>query len=333
MSIVPKPGDTEYFVRSVLRAEAAAILAAAEILLSSDIEKVVNRFAWCTGKALVSGVGKSGFIGKKIASTFSSTGTPAIFLHPVDALHGDLGVVQKGDVGLFLSQSGESRELLALVPHFQIRQVPIIAIVGKSQCTLAYSADEIVLTGVEKEACPHNLAPTASSAVALAIGDGLALAAMRARNFTPDDFGRNHPGGQLGKRLTLRANELMRSGAENPVVLPGVGWTQVIAEMSRFSLGALNVTDKAGHLVGLITEGDIRRALERVAPERLGELKATDLMTHEPETISPDCLAYDALRLMEDRPSQIAVLPVIDPETRVSLGLLRLHDILRNGAL
>jgi arabinose-5-phosphate isomerase len=321
-------------VVGLMRAEAEAIAQAASRCRAAPLAKAVRFLVSCKGKVVVSGAGKSGIVGRKIASTLSSTGTPAIYMHPAEAIHGDLGLLATGDVGLLLSNSGESEEILALVPHLKQRGLPLIALVGDPASTLARAADAVLDAGVEREACPLNLAPTASTAVALALGDALALAVMHLRGFTPADFARNHPGGRLGKRLTLRVGDLMHHGSDNPTAGPDASWDNVLDVLCKHGLGAVNVVDRQGRLVGLVTDGDIRRAIRAGRASSLAALVgmiASDMMTRNPVTVAPDVLAYDALRLMEDRPSQISVLPVSDPGDGRCLGLLRLHDIVRSG--
>jgi arabinose-5-phosphate isomerase len=311
----------------ILRIEAEAIelvrgrLDAASI--SAAIEAVLN----CNGKVIVTGVGKSGIIADKIAQTLTSTGTMSVYVHPSDALHGGLGVVARDDVVIALSNSGETEELLALLPALKRRGSALIAIIGNTDSTLARSADIVLDAAVSEEACPLNLAPTASTTVALAIGDALAMTLMKARGLTPEDFAANHPAGRLGKRLTLRVADLMH---ESPNVGPDTNWLDLVRALSDQALGAVNVVEKNGKLVGIVTDGDLRRAIERSGGDGLGELKAEDMMTASPVTATPDMLAFDALKLMEDRPSQISVLPIVN-EDGDCVGLLRLHDIVKAG--
>lgn len=314
-------------LREILRLEAAAIERSAARLSDESIARAFDLVANCSGKIVVTGVGKSGVIAQKIAQTMTSTGTVAIFLHPSDALHGGLGVVGSGDVVIVLSNSGETDELLAIIPTFRQRGVKIISIAGNLESTLARNADAVLDASVDKEACPLNLAPTASTTVALAIGDALAMAVMEAKGMTDHDFAANHPGGRLGKRLTMRVGDLMHA---SPNVEPHSNWLEVVRAISRYSLGAVNVIDGDGILLGIVTDGDLRRTIERAEPEDLASFTAEKMMTAGPITASREMLAFDALRLMEDRPSQISVLPVVD-DTGVCIGLLRLHDIVRSG--
>lgn len=314
-------------LREILRLEAAAIDRSASRLSDESIDHAFDLVANCSGKIVVTGVGKSGVIAQKIAQTLTSTGTVAIFLHPSDALHGGLGVVGNDDVVIALSNSGETDELLAIIPTLRQRGVRIISIAGNLDSTLARNADAALDASVDKEACPLNLAPTASTTVALAIGDALAMAVMEAKGMTDLDFAANHPGGRLGKRLTLSVGDLMHS---SPNVEPLSNWLEVVRAISRHALGAVNVVDTDGILLGIITDGDLRRTIERSGPDDLASFTADKMMTAGPITASREMLAFDALRLMEDRASQISVLPVVD-DKGVCVGLLRLHDIVRSG--
>src|SRR4051794_24230402 len=283
----------------VMRAEAEAIAQAAARCRAEPLARAVGLLAGCKGKVVVSGAGKSGIVGRKVASTLSSTGTLAIYMHPADAIHGDLGVLAAGDVALLFSHSGESEEVLALLPHLKRRGLPLIALVGRPASTLARAADAVLDAGVEREACPLNLAPTASTAVALALGDALALTVMELRGFTPEDFARNHPGGRLGKRLTLRVGDLMHGGADNPTAGPDASWDEILDVLCKHSVGAVNIVDRQGRLAGLVTDGDIRRTVRAAPSGSLAGMTASAMMTRNPETVSSDVLAYDALRLME----------------------------------
>lgn len=313
-------------VVNILRLEAGAIESAAENLDPEAVERAVAAVLGCAGKVIVTGVGKSGVIAQKIAQTMTSTGTVAIFVHPSDALHGSLGVVSNGDVVIALSNSGETDEILAILPSIRIRSVTLISIVGNVDSTLARRSDIALDASVGAEACPLNLAPTASTTVALALGDALAMTVMNAKGLTEKDFAENHPAGRLGKRLTLTVADLMN---ESPNVAPDAGWLEVVKAISKHALGAVNVVDSAGKLIGIVTDGDLRRTIERTDPADLSSLTAAQMMTQDPITAAPEMLAYDALQLMENRPSQISVLPVADG--RKCIGLLRLHDIVRTG--
>jgi arabinose-5-phosphate isomerase len=314
-------------VAEILRLEAASIDAAADRLDLAKVEKALDLISCCDGKIIVTGVGKSGVIAQKIAQTLTSTGTVGIFVHPSDALHGSLGVVKENDVVIALSNSGETDEILAIMPALKRRNVAVISIVGNVDSSLARQSVVFLDASVDKEACPLNLAPTTSTTVALAIGDALAMAVMESRGLTAEDFAANHPAGRLGKRLTLTVESLMH---ESPNVTEDAGWLEVVKAISKHSLGAVNVIDNAGKLVGIVTDGDLRRTIEKTAPASFGSLNASAMMTRSPITATPSMLAYDALRLMENRPSQISVLPVVD-EDGGCVGLLRLHDVVRSG--
>lgn len=314
-------------VVELLRLEASAIEHSAVRLDPDSVAAAVSAIRNCAGKIVVTGTGKSGVIAQKIAQTLTSTGTVAIYLHPSDALHGGLGVVAAGDVVIALSNSGETDEILAMMPSLKAREVQVVAIVGNLASSLARQADIVLEASVDREACPLNLAPTTSTTVALAIGDALAMTLMESRGVTEADFAVNHPAGRLGKRLTLRVGDLMQ---ESPSVDLGTSWLEVVRTISKYSLGAVTVVNEGGHLVGIVTDGDLRRTIERSADDGLAGLTAEQMMTTGPITTTKATLAFDAMRLMEDRPSQISVLPVID-EAGQCLGLIRLHDIVRSG--
>ncbi|MEP6848015.1 MAG: KpsF/GutQ family sugar-phosphate isomerase [Acidobacteriota bacterium] len=307
--------------------EAAAIRRTADSLDRSTIEKALDLLRSCTGKVIVTGVGKSGVIAQKIAQTLTSTGTIAIFVNPSDALHGGLGVIIGGDVVIALSNSGETDEILAILPSIESRDVSLIAIVGNLESTLARRSAVVLDASVDREACPLNLAPTTSTTVALAIGDALAMALMEERGLTDEDFAVNHPAGRLGKRLTIKVSSLMH---DSPNVPPNAGWLEVVKAISKFSLGAVNVVDAGGKLIGIVTDGDLRRTIEKTAADGLAALTAREMMTADPITANAEMLAFDALQLMENRRSQISVLPVVDDHGAL-VGLLRLHDIVKSG--
>ena len=317
-------------IQQLLRIESDAIAKTATRLNQSEVERVVDLLASCKGKVVILGVGKSGIIGQKIAATMTSAGTAALYLHPSDALHGGLGIVQADDVVIVLSNSGETDEIVAMLPYLKNRCVPIVAIVGNVNSTLARRADAVLDASVDKEACPLNLAPTTSTTVALAIGDALAMTVMKVKGLTPDDFAVNHPAGRLGKRLTLRVADLMHCDGENPTIPIGSSWVEVVRAISRGGLGAVCVVDADNRLAGIITDGDLRRAIEKTNPESLASLTGDDFMTRKPAVATRELLAFDALRLMEDRPRQISVLPVVD-EDGICVGLIRVHDIVRSG--
>jgi arabinose-5-phosphate isomerase len=317
-------------VQDFLRIESRAIAKKADSLDHHQVERVIQLLADCKGKIVLLGIGKSGIIAQKIAATITSTGTPALYLHPSDALHGGLGLVTSDDVVVVLSNSGETEEVILMLPYLKHRQVPIVALVGNLNSTLARRAEAVLDASVDEEACPLNLAPTTSTTVALALGDALALALMQVKGLTIDDFAINHPAGRLGKRLTLKVSDLMHSGPQNPTIRLGAQWLAVVQQISNGGLGAVNVIDEAGRLAGVITDGDLRRAIQRLDHAALEHLKCDEFMTHGPIVAQPELLAFEALRLMEERPSQISVLPVVDKDG-LCVGLLRLHDIVRSG--
>ncbi|HEY0728306.1 MAG TPA: KpsF/GutQ family sugar-phosphate isomerase, partial [Pyrinomonadaceae bacterium] len=269
-------------VQNLLRIESDAIAQTATRLDPSAVERVVDLLASCKGKVVILGVGKSGIIGQKIAATMTSAGTAALYLHPSDALHGGLGIVQTNDVVIVLSNSGETDEIVAMLPYLKNRQVAIGAIVGNLNSTLARRADVVLDASVDKEACPLNLAPTTSTTVALAIGDALAMTVMKVKGLTSDDFAVNHPAGRLGKRLTLRVGDLMHKDGENPTIAVGSSWVAVVRAISKGGLGAVCVVDDAGRLAGIITDGDLRRAIEQTSHESLAKLTCDDFMTSKP---------------------------------------------------
>ena len=315
---------------NILKLEARAIDRAAQQMQLEQVEQALTLLSNCQGKVILAGVGKSGIVAKKIAATLNSIGSLAVYLHPCDALHGDLGIVTTADVAVVLSNSGETEELVALLPSFKHRQVPIVAIVGNVNSTLAQRADVLLNATVDREACPLDLAPTTSTTVALAIGDALAMTLMQMRGITAESFAINHPAGRLGKRLTIRVGDLMHDGDRNPTLYSEATWIEVASAISCGGLGAVNIVDKSGNLLGLIADGDLRRWIEKSKSTELETLTAEQLMTHNPIVVTSDVLAYDALKIMEERASQISVLPVVDPEG-YCLGLIRLHDIVRSG--
>lgn len=317
-------------VSALLRMEADAIACAANRLAPADVGRAVEMLAACRGKILILGVGKSGIIAQKIAATLTSTGVLAVYLHPSDALHGGLGMVGAEDVVIVISNSGETDEIVAVVPHLRKREVRLIAIVGNLRSTLARQVDVALDAAVDQEACPLNLAPTTSTTVALALGDALAMTLMRLRGLTMEDFAVNHPAGRIGKRLSLRVGDLMHGALHHPVISPAAPWLEIIKAISDGGLGAVCVVGDDNHLLGIITDGDLRRALGQARAADLDMLRGETIMTSEPVKITAESLAYDALRLMEERPSQISVLPVVDGNNKY-VGLLRLHDIVRSG--
>ena len=310
-----------------MQVEADSIRRCTEQLDPEQTEKALHLLLNCRGKAVVLGVGKSGIVAHKIAATLSSTGTPAIHLHASDAVHGDLGLVESRDVVIAISNSGATDEIVALLPHLQLRKVPLIAIVGNPRSTLAAHAHAVLDASISREACPLNLAPTTSTTVALAVGDALAMTLMTVKGITTEHFAINHPAGKLGKRLALKVADLMHTGDRNPTTPADTRWSQIIERISRGNLGAISVTEADGTLLGIITDGDLRRLAQKFPVDQFESLTADRIMTARPVVAQPHMLAYDALQLMEKRSAQITVLPVVDEADRV-VGLIHIHDII-----
>jgi len=277
------------------------------------------------GKVVVTGVGKSGKIGQKIAATLASTGSLAVFLHPTEGLHGDLGMVTAADIVLALSHTGNTEEILKLLPSIKSLGVPVIGIGGNPGSQLARASDAWIDARIDQEACPHNLAPTASTTLALALGDALAVTLMNVRGFDQRSFAMNHPGGSLGRRLQLKVRDVMQPAEVVPVVRPDAPMELVVEEAGKRNFGAVLVVE-GSTLRGIITDGDLRRALRH--REKFFELCAREIMTASPVTATEDMMAFEALEKMENRPSQIKELPVVDASGQVR-GLVRLHDLVR----
>ncbi len=313
-------------VRRTLQIEAAAVLALAERVrsapLADALPAAMRHVLRCRGRVVVSGMGKSGHVARKLAATLASTGTPAYFVHPAEASHGDLGMVTADDVFIALSNSGEAEELTRIVPLLKRLGTTLIAITGRADSTLARLADVTLDCAVEQEACPLNLAPTASTTAQLALGDALAVALLDARGFGPDDFARTHPGGTLGRRLLTHVRDIMRVGDAVPRVPLDAPFATALLEMTRKGLGMTAVVDAAGVLQGVITDGDLRRLLERGADLR--ELSAGAVMHARPRTIEAQALAVEAVELMEQY--RITQIPVVDDAQRL-IGALNLHDL------
>ena len=294
--------------------------------IDSDFEKAVNAIADSKGRLVISGIGKSAIIAQKIVATFNSTGTPSIFMHAADAIHGDLGIVQQDDVVMIISKSGESPEIKVLVPLIKNFKNILIGMIGSIDSYLAKQSDIILNTTVEQEACPNNLAPTSSTTAQLVMGDVLAICLMEKKGFTSDDFAKFHPGGTLGKKLYLRVADLYVKN-EKPKLLKEKSLKEVIVEISSKRLGATAVVDGDNNLLGIITDGDLRRMLEKSIS--LNGITAMDIMTTTPKTIGPDELAVDALDIM--RKKSITQLAVI--ESGKYLGFIHLHDLIREGLI
>ncbi|CAK0775886.1 D-arabinose 5-phosphate isomerase KdsD [Gammaproteobacteria bacterium] len=312
---------------AVLETEARAVAALAH-RIDQRFVAACSHLLGCRGRVVVLGMGKSGHIAGKIAATLASTGTPAFFVHPAEASHGDLGMITAEDVAILLSNSGETRELLLIVPILKRLGVPLIALTGRLASTLARVADVALDVSVEQEACPLGLAPTASTTAALAMGDALAVALLEARGFTAQDFARSHPGGSLGRRLLLHVADIMHTGEGVPRVLEEALLSEALLEMTRKGLGMTAVVDQAARVFGVFTDGDLRRALER--PVDLRTVPVRVLMTRDCRTISPDLLAAEALHQMQR--FRINGLLVVDPERRL-VGAINMHDLLRAGVV
>jgi len=312
--------------REVIEIEARIIHSLIE-RIGPEFEAAVEMLLDCRGRVIVTGIGKSGLIGKKIAATLSSTGTPAIYLHAGEARHGDIGIVTPEDLVLVVSYSGGSEEVLSLLPFFKRFGVRLIAITGKPDSTLGRAADACLDVSVEKEACPLNLAPTASTTASLVMGDALAMALLKRRRLSPEEFAIFHPAGALGKRLLLKVEDLMHSGDENPVVDDQLRLREAIVVMSSKRLGLVAVRGPEGRLAGILTDGDLRRILQH-HPEGVLELRVSEVMTRSPKTIKKSALAMEALREMETH--AITSLLIVDPEGRPE-ATIHLHDILTAG--
>lgn len=294
--------------------------------INDDFEKAITAMANCTGRVVISGIGKSAVIAQKIVATLNSTGTPSIFMHAADAIHGDLGIVQQEDVIIVISKSGESPEIKVLIPLLKNFGNVLIGMVGNMQSYLARQSDIILNTTVEQEACPNNLAPTTSTTAQLVMGDTLAVCLMEKKGFKSDDFAKFHPGGTLGKKLYLRVADLYIDN-EKPKVLPTDSLKDVIVEMTQKRLGVTAVTDEAGTLLGIITDGDLRRMLKDNV--QIDRVKAADIMTKNPKTIGPDELAVSALDIL--RKKEITQLAVV--ENGAYLGIIHLHDLIKEGLI
>ena len=314
-------------LRRVIRLEAQA-LADLQASVSSQFEDAVRMLQACQGKVILMGVGKSGLIANKIAATMVSTGTPAVFLHGSEGMHGDIGIVAKDDIVLAVGKSGESEELLVLLPFIRKIGARIIAITAKLESSLARGSDLVLITPIEEEACPLNMAPTCSTTAALVLGDAIAMALMKLRNFQPDDFALFHPGGQLGKRLLLMVRDCMRQGEANPVIDLSKSIQMMLCEMTSKRAGAVSVIDDELRLLGLITDFDIRRILEQ--GKDFFSMTVAEVMNEKPTFIYDDEKAVNALAFMEKREKPISVLPVLDRREKV-VGMIHLHDLIARG--
>lgn len=312
---------------SVIEIEAESIQALGR-RLGDDFNRACELILNCKGRVIVSGMGKSGHIASKIAATLASTGTPAFYVHPGEASHGDMGMITQDDVVIILSNSGNTSELVTIVPLLKRLQIPLIGILGNTTRELAQNCDAVLDASVTQEACPLGLAPTSSTTAALVMGDALAVALLKARGFTEEDFARSHPGGRLGRRLLIHVRDVMHAGENIPRVTPKTPATDAIIEMTSKKLGVTTVINDSNTLLGIITDGDLRRTLEKNID--LHQAKAEDIMTQTTKTIHADQLAAEALQYMNEH--KITSLVILDNEQKVS-GVLHLHDLLNAGVL
>lgn len=319
----------ESWFQDVLKSESSAITEAAG-RCGNEVAQAVRVIAACKGRLIVTGMGKMGCIARKAAGTFSSTGTPAIYLDPADAIHGGLGIVRDDDVVLAISNSGETSELLALIPFLVRQKLPVIAVTGGVNSSLARQAQVVIDSSVSAEADPNSVAPTNSSTVALACCDGLAVALSRLRGFTKEEFAIFHPGGNLGRKLLLKVSDLMHDGDEVPIVVEGSSLGEAVTMISQKKMGTVLIRDDAGLLMGILTDGDVRRIFETTADSQSNPLSelASSFMTKDPSSVHVDELAATALNKMESL--QITVLPVLCDDQKI-IGIIHMHDLIRGG--
>lgn len=319
--------DLIEIVRKELNLEAEAIKKIAE-RIDKNIIKAIDILYNCKGKVVITGMGKTGIIARKIAATLSSTGTTAIFLHAAEGIHGDLGILQKDDVVIAVSTSGNTQELISIIPFIKFMKIPIISITGNKQSQLAKNSDVVIDCYVPKEYEPFGLVPTASTTVTLAIGDAIAVALLKKRDFKETDFAKFHPGGTIGKKLIYKVDDLMHTGDKNPVVENNVKMDRVILEMTSKGLGCTNVIDENEKLVGIVTDGDLRRFLAKGITDL--NVSVLEAMTVNPKSVNPETLAVDALNLMEE--NKITMLPVVNKEN-IPVGMLHMHDLIDAGVV
>ena len=296
--------------------------------IDRDVDEILDIIINCKGKVVITGMGKTGLIGRKLSATLASTGTTSIFLHASEGVHGDLGILEKKDVVIAISNSGNTDELISILPYIKFMKLPVIALTGNLDSRLARSADKVIDCSVPQEYEPFGLVPTASTTVALAVGDALAVALLKERNFKIEDLARFHPGGTIGKRLLLTVKDLMHAGEKNPIISENTKMNKVIVEMTSKGLGCASVVNQNKTLIGIITDGDLRRAMLNF--DNVLDRKAVECMTESPLATNPDKLAVDALNLMEDH--KITMLPVTNEEN-VVVGLLHMHDLINAGVV
>jgi arabinose-5-phosphate isomerase len=310
-----------------MRTESDAILKAAE-RITSDIEKVISIICACEGKLVTTGMGKSGIIARKISATFASTGTTSIYLHPAEGIHGDLGMLQKGDIVIAISNSGSTQELISIIPYIKFNSIPLIAITGNIDSVLAKNADYVIDASIDKDIEPFGLVPTASTTVQLSIGDALAVSVLTQKGFEVHDFALFHPGGTIGKKLLLTISDLMHSNEQNPIVCETANMHEALLEMTSKGLGCTNVVSKENKLLGIITDGDLRRFLSKGHLDL--NINATEVMTKNPKSMQPEMLAVEALNLMEN--FKITMLPIVNKNNE-PVGLLHMHDLIKSGVV
>ena len=323
-----KSADIKSIAKNLIKIEAQAVSLMLE-RIDENFEKAVTLIIGCSGHLILTGIGKSGLISKKISSTMSSTGTPSIYLHPGDAIHGDLGKMKQGDILLFISNSGETAEIIKIIPYINKKKISKIGLVGKTNSTLGRNADICIDTSVNKEACSLNLAPTASTAAALAIGDALALTVSKLKGFNKNDFAENHPGGDLGKKLLLTVEDICHKNEDIPLINKSKSIKEALLIISEKGLGAVGVVDDRNKLVGIITDGDVRRSLENFGDD-LFKKTANFIMSKNPKWIKSETLAIEALEKMEK--CGITSLFIFSTKGKKELtGIVHIHDILKAG--
>ncbi|HOE91153.1 MAG TPA: KpsF/GutQ family sugar-phosphate isomerase [Candidatus Cloacimonadota bacterium] len=315
------------FVKKQMKLEADSIMRASE-LIDDNVEKAIELIISCSGKVVAIGMGKSGIIAKKISATLASTGTTSIFLHPAEGIHGDLGMLQKNDVVIAISQSGNTQEVVAVIPYIKFLKIPLIAITGNQNSILAQNADVVLNSSIPEGYEPFNMVPTCSAVVQLSLGDALAVALLEKKEFKINDYALFHPGGTIGKKLLLKVSDLMHSGEENPTIYQDECMKEAIVLMTSKGLGCANVIDKDKKLMGIITDGDLRRFLAKGNISL--DISVNDIMTKNPKRMKTEQLAVEALNLMEKY--KITMLPIVDDDD-CSVGLLHMHDLIRSGVV